>query len=97
MGEPVTRKWTRLEHERLVETKILGPEARIELPEAIDRPRADRAAVRTPPRRLELAVVGPHPEPAVPAGHHRKVCVGPVRLVIRVVLSKLHRNKGNER
>lgn len=33
MGEPVigTRKWTRLEYERLVEAEILGPEDRIEL------------------------------------------------------------------
>jgi Uma2 family endonuclease len=33
MGEPAigTRKWTRLEYERLVEAEILGPEDRIEL------------------------------------------------------------------
>ena len=33
MGEPAigTRKWTRLEHDRLVEAEILGPEDRVEL------------------------------------------------------------------
>jgi len=33
MGEPAigTRKWTRLEYDRLVEAEILGPEDRIEL------------------------------------------------------------------
>jgi hypothetical protein len=33
MGEPAirTRKWTRLEYDRLVEAELLGPEDRIEL------------------------------------------------------------------
>jgi hypothetical protein len=41
-------------------------------------------AIRPPPCRPELAVIGPHPRSSISSGGNRQITIGPVRMVLLV-------------